>query len=225
MNYTRARNPEHLLILLEPDGLISGHLVPGPDGLTLPSPAAESRFMAALHSLRAKDLRPLLIIVGGFMDAKHGNAYTILRRLSPEFKAKHDIYYREHPESASVREVVELYAGCDKPITLLGHSWGADAVVNGVACKTAARIDLLITLDPVSRKGAPECCPKSVVHWRNIYLDYNCVTWLNSSNNVARIGGPWEAVACAHENSLAPHEIAHNNGVALACAAFPEGIY
>lgn len=219
MNISRARNPERLLLLLAPEGLVSA-----PDGLVVSSPAAEFRFMRALHSLSAEDLRPLLVIMGGFMDAVHGNAYSILHRLSPTFRSGHDIFYREYPEAASVRELVECYASRGKSVTLIGHSWGADACVYGVASKTTAHIDRLITLDPVSRKGAPTCCPASVRHWRNIHLDYHRATWFDKSNNVARIGGPWEAVACAHENILAPQGIPHNHGVALALMAFGESM-
>lgn len=223
MNFARARNPERLLTLLVPEHLQSVSFSEA-DGPVLPSAAAEAEFMRVLHTLRAEELRPLLVIVGGFMDARHGNAYNILHRLSPAFKDCHDVFYREHPEATGVRELVELYAARGKPVTLIGHSWGADACVHGVACKTTARIDRLITLDPVSRKGAPARCPDPVLHWRNIFLDYHRATWVNASNNVARIGGPWEAVPGAHENILATPGIAHNNGVALAFEAFPEGI-
>ncbi len=86
---------------------------------------------------------------------------------------------------------------------------GGDAAVNLVARKLDAPIDLLISLDPVSRKGAPRRKIPNVRHWLNIHIDYSQSTWLDIPNLVARIGGPWEAAENADVNVSCPPDMTH----------------
>ena len=94
-------------------------------------------------------------------------------------------------------------------MALIGHSWGGDAAVNLVARKLDAPIDLLISLDPVSRKGAPRRKLPNVRHWLNIHIDYSRSTWFDIPNLVARIGGPWEAAETADANVSCPPDMTH----------------
>ena len=94
-------------------------------------------------------------------------------------------------------------------MALIGHSWGGDAAGNLVARKLDAPIDLLISLDPVSRKGAPRRKIPNVRHWLNIHIDYSQSTWLDIPNLVARIGGPWEAAENADVNVSCPPDMTH----------------
>jgi len=94
-------------------------------------------------------------------------------------------------------------------VALIGHSWGGDAAVNLVARKLNAPIDLLISLDPVSRKGAPRRRLPNVRHWLNIHIDYSQSTWFDIPNLVARIGGPWEAAENADVNVSCPPDMTH----------------
>lgn len=88
-----------------------------------------------------------------------------------------------------MHDIVNIYASKGHSVALIGHSWGGDAAVNLVARKLDAPIDLLISLDPVSRKGAPRRKIPNVRHWLNIHIDYSQSTWLDIPNLVARIGG------------------------------------
>lgn len=215
MNYTYTRNPWRLVEQL---GFTGADIAPSqytPDEWCLASAAAERRFMSKLHTLSAEDLRTLVVVVGGFMDGRLGHAYGICRRYPPELREVHDVYFREHPEGAAVRELVELYRHRGKRVVLIGHSWGADAAVHAVTRKTAAKVDLLVTLDPVSRKMAPAKALHNVGHWHNVHLDYRVAPYLDSSNMVARVGGPWERVAVANENIPCPLDLNHADAAAM----------
>lgn len=203
MNYSYLRNPPRLVEKL------------GFGGSPLPDAATERHFLNRLHTCADEDLLDMTMVVGGFRDGLMAHAYAICRDFPEEFRASQDIYYREHPEGKAVRELVELYRHRGRKVTLIGHSWGADAAVHAVARKTAATVDLLVTLDPVSRKRAPATAPGNVRRWVNVHLPYNAVTPWNWSNFVARIGGPWEAVPAAHVNIVSPPEIQHSDAVSL----------
>lgn len=214
MNYARARNPQHLLqrIFTDPQKYL---LAAGAEGLHLTDRKTEALFIRQLHTLSHADLQPLIIVVGGFKDGLQGHAYRIIQNFPLAVHETHDIYYREHYEGRQVRELVELYRHRGLAVSLIGHSWGGDAVVHAVAMRTAATIDMLMTLDPVSRKPIPQHTLANVRHWVNVYVDYTKVSTLHSSNIVARIGGPWELVPAATVNLLAPGSINHENTLGL----------
>lgn len=141
MNFTFQRNPERLLDLC---------------GLSpIRDRRQEKLFMEKAAALEAQDLRPLVLVIGGFLDQVLGNSYAVSARYPADLRARHDVWFREHYESRKMRDIVNLYASKGHSVALIGHSWGGDAAVNLVARKLDAPIDLLISLDPVSRKGAP----------------------------------------------------------------------
>lgn len=195
MNFTFQRNPERLLDLC---------------GLSpIRDRRQEKLFMEKAAALEAQDLRPLVLVIGGFLDQVLGNSYAVSARYPADLRARHDVWFREHYESRKMRDIVNIYASKGHSVALIGHSWGGDAAVNLVARKLDAPIDLLISLDPVSRKGAPRRKIPNVRHWLNIHIDYSQSTWLDIPNLVARIGGPWEAAENADVNVSCPPDMTH----------------
>jgi pimeloyl-ACP methyl ester carboxylesterase len=145
--------------------------------------------------------RPLVLFAGGFLDEALMHMYaTSVQYCNAGHSAYQDIYYRPFHTPDIMRELVDRYAAAGQKTALIGHSWGGDAVVNGVARKTTSAIDLLVTLDPVSRKGPPSAKPDNVGTYINVYIDYARSALVSASNTLARIGKPWQRVACAGEN-------------------------
>jgi pimeloyl-ACP methyl ester carboxylesterase len=152
-----------------------------------------------------------VIFAGGFLDEALMHMYsTCVQYCNAGYSAYQDIYFRPFHTPDIMRELVESYAAAGQKTALIGHSWGGDAVVNGVALKTRAAIAVLATLDPVSRKGAPVSKPSNVGKFINAYIDYSRAARANAPNAVARVGRPWQRVPCADEN----HDIIDEAGVA-----------
>lgn len=202
MNYAYLRNPPRLLHRL------TGTL--GSSAERVACRKAERCFMDRLHQMPAGALRPLFLVVGGFMDSVRGHAYAICRNCPPDVAHRCDLFYRHYTEPDDVQELLELYHRKGLPTILVGHSWGADTAVNLVVCKHSVPVDLLVTLDPVSRKRRNWKRCTFIRQWINIYVDYNQATWFNITNIVARIGGPWGPVAAAHENIPCPKDFPHS---------------
>lgn len=195
MNFDFTRNPPRLLGLAGIE--------------TVGNRGDEKLFLSRLSAMPSEALQPLVLVVGGFLDQFLGNSYAVSRRYPEDLVSRHDVYFREHYEGKAMRALVELYAGRGLPVVLIGHSWGGDAATNAVAAKVNAPVALLITLDPVSRKGPPKLRLGNVGHWLNIHVDYKRATLWSITNAVARIGGPWQHAAAADCNIACPPEIDH----------------
>lgn len=195
MNFTFQRNPQRL--------------VEWADMTAIENRTQERAFLEKLDAIDAAMLRPLVLVVGGFMDQVLANSYAVSKYYPADLRAIHDVWFREHYEGRAMRSLVEWYGARGKPVALIGHSWGGDAVVNAVARKVSVPIRELVTLDPVSRKGPPRQKIPNVAHWLNIHVDYNITPLFDIPNIVARIGGPWEAVAAADCNSSCPAGMTH----------------
>lgn len=193
MNFSFQRNPAPL---------ISYYGIP-----PIRTSKQEKHFLSLLGETPTRRLHPLLLVVGGFLDQMLGNSYAVSAHLAK--KLEYDVFFREHYEAKSMCSLVRLYASHGFPITLVGHSWGGDAAVNAVARQVDSTIALLITLDPVSRKGPPRRKLINVGQWINIYVDYSITPWWDIPNLVARIGGPWEAVDVADSNIVCPLDLMH----------------
>ena len=202
MNYAYLRNPPRLLHRL------TGVL--GSSAERVACRKTERCFMDRLHQMPAGALRPLFLVVGGFMDSVRGHAYAICRNCPPDVAHRCDLFYRHYTEPGDIQELLALYNRKGLPTILIGHSWGADTAINLVILKQAMPVDLLVSLDLVSRKRQPQASCPSIRHWINIYINYNQATWFNITNIVARIGGPWGAVAVAHENIPCPKDFPHS---------------
>lgn len=195
MNFTFQRNPQRLI---EWAGMTA-----------IRNRKQERAFLEKLDSIDAEMLRPLVLVVGGFLDQILANSYAVSKYYPDDLRDVHDVWFREHYEGRSMRRLVEWYGARGKPVALIGHSWGGDAVTNAIARRVSVPVGELVTLDPVSRKGPP--CQKipNVGHWLNIHVDYKITSLFNISNIVARIGGPWEAVPAADTNIACPAGMTH----------------
>lgn len=145
-------------------------------------------------------LPTLVVIMGGFMDRSHGNAYKlcdVLRKNITEKNSFH-LFYREHDEGKDVRLLMEYYAKYACNIILIGHSWGASSLIMHVVKKMIVPIDLLITIDPIGI-FRPKTIFRHVSFWLNVYVDYNKANYARY-NNVARIGSPWQNCQMANKN-------------------------
>lgn len=110
MNFTFQRNPERLLDLC---------------GLSpIRDRRQEKLFMEKAAALEAQDLRPLVLVIGGFLDQILGNSYAVSARYPADLRAKHDVWFREHYESRKMRDIVNIYASKGHSVALIGHSWG-----------------------------------------------------------------------------------------------------
>lgn len=110
MNFTFQRNPERLLDLC---------------GLSpIRDRRQEKLFREKAAGPRRADLRPLVLVIGGFLDQISGNSYAVSARYPADLRAKHDVWFREHYESRKMRDIVNIYASKGHSVALIGHSWG-----------------------------------------------------------------------------------------------------
>ena len=102
-----------------------------------------------------------------------------------------DIYYRAHDTRAHIQMLMALYHAAGQRVALVGHSWGGASAYKA-ALKSAAPVDLLVTLDPVSVFPLGERRkPANVRRWVNVRLDFKRADMRDSSNLTAWIGRPW----------------------------------
>ena len=116
MNFTFQRNPKRLLELCGMSAVRDRR--------------QEKLFMEKAAALDAQALRPLVLVIGGFLDQILGNSYAVSARYPADLRAKHDVWFREHYESRKMRGIVNLYASKGHSVALIGHSWGGDAAVS-----------------------------------------------------------------------------------------------
>ncbi|WP_447887918.1 hypothetical protein [Serratia fonticola] len=161
--------------------------------------------------ITANCLKTLVVFIGGAMDAsfqpllkfvfapyekkngrdtKDNSGKVITQR-------KQDVAYSEHG-GGKVAPLMKEWHAAGQKIVLVGHSWGGDRAVLLAQENPDIPIELLVTLDPVSRKGkSPK--PANVKRWDNIYIDYSIADG-SSANLIARTGGPWESCPGADYN-------------------------
>ncbi|WP_260514557.1 hypothetical protein [Serratia fonticola] len=161
--------------------------------------------------ITASCLKTLVVFVGGAMDS------TFQPLLRPVFapyekengrdakdnfdnvttQRKQDVAYSEHG-GGNVPPLMKEWHTAGQKIVLIGHSWGGDRVILLAQENPDIPIELLVTLDPVSKKGkSPK--PKNVKQWDNVYIDYSLADG-SSANKIARMGGPWEHCPGADNN-------------------------
>ncbi|ACX87591.1 conserved hypothetical protein [Pectobacterium parmentieri WPP163] len=156
-------------------------------------------------------LKTLVVFIGGAMDS--GFQPLLKYVFSPYEKKngrdvkdstgkvvkqrKQDVAYSEHG-GGKVPPLLKEWHDAGQKIVLVGHSWGGDRVILLAKENPDIPIELLVTLDPVSKKGkSPK--PDNVKRWDNIYIDYT-VADNSFPNMVARTGGPWESCPGADYN-------------------------
>ena len=141
--------------------------------------------------------QPAVIFVGGFLDTlscnmlKQAQTYSAL---NPE----QDVWYGSYDSTKQITEILQAYNAAKMPIILVGHSWGGDAAARLTAATPEIHVDLLVTLDPVSKKGPPPKSP-NLDTWINFYVDYR-ISRPQRANFLAKIGGPWNVVPQADMN-------------------------
>lgn len=106
---------------------------------------------------------------------------------------QHTVYARHHDRKA-ILKWVRHWQNCGESICLVGHSWGCQTILDAAhKINDQRRIEVLITLDPVSRKfiNQRHKKPNSVKQWLNVYIDVK-QSPLERSNQIARLGGRWD---------------------------------
>ena len=107
MNFTFQRNPQRLLDLCGFSAIRDRQ--------------EEKAFLAKARTLDNAAFRPLLLVVGGFIDQILGNSYAVSARCPNDLRERHDIWFREHYEGRRMRELAAFYAAKGQPIRLIGH--------------------------------------------------------------------------------------------------------
>lgn len=180
--------------------------------------------------------RPVVIFIGGFFDNLSSCLYDEFDKFCSANKHRCDSHYftynglkvESRSELSSLDkvsnfltgftvmcrdDVIDLIETCKKngrEVILIGHSWGGDTAANVVVPKLTCRIDLLVTLDPVSRQGMPLERGR-VERWVNVYVDYEAYDKSDNSimdNEIAQIGNPWGSVPIADVDKVIQN-IAH----------------
>ena len=149
-------------------------------------------------------LRTLVVFIGGAADDDYQPMLKgVFSRYAQDYgqgkERKQDVCYSEHG-GGNVPPVMQKWRDANQKIVLVGHSWGGDRVICLAEDNTSIPIELLVTLDPVSRgKSGKQTKPVNVKRWMNIYVDYKFADY-SSPNDIARAGGAWEECSCADMN-------------------------
>lgn len=126
------------------------------------------------------------IFVGGFGDSRSQivqGYYATYHQHHPD-----SAYYQWTQQSAIEQDINSTPAG--DPVNLIGHSYGGDTAA-AAALNTCGRVNLLITIDPVSRfhyRGM-----QNIANAVNNWVDVNAQggSPFQPSNFIAGIGGAW----------------------------------
>lgn len=163
------------------------------------------------------------IFIGGNNDddSRIVNSYfTDFTKLHPD---RNTAYFTWNQQSEIIALVNKIRAECgdDEPINLVGHSWGGATAANVAEALGKDGVDLLITIDPVSRIWSrPGDLSDNVGTW----IDVNATpSDGNASDLLARLGGKWGdwpdgraddyyTVDANHENFRALMEAAPSSG-------------
>lgn len=161
----------------------------------------------------ASTYQPLVIFVGGAMDSStkillNGvfNSYNVLQEYYQ------DIGYGTYKTVQTLISLALHWRSKGQKIVLVGHSYGGDAAmdITRVLSAMGETVELVVTLDPVSRTGptANQVKPTNLKRWLNVYVPYQYYhpvydDFLNSetgysrpnrstlANDIAMIGNAW----------------------------------
>lgn len=120
-----------------------------------------------------------LLFIGGFMDKRTGIVKAYQQQFQQNFPTLHSEYYQWH-EKRKVRERIRHLEG---KVIVIGHSYGAATAANILH---QHKVDLLITIDPVSRIWSRK--KPQTKHWININAR---PSQYDLSDFIALIGGKW----------------------------------
>lgn len=154
--------------------------------------------------ITAECLKTLVVFIGGAADDDYQPMLSgVFSHYEHDYghgnERKQDVCYSEHG-GGKVPQLIEKWQDANQKIVLVGHSWGGNRVICLAEDNPNIAIELLVTLDPVSRdKSGQQTKPANVKRWLNIYVDYNFAD-NSSANNIARIGGAWGSCSFSDMN-------------------------
>ncbi len=172
----------------------------------------------------------LAIIIGGVGDSINGSAKFIYTWTAlPGFDSKYFFWDGEAEEIAPMldpafsefkppgvalnfvhhdyQNIIQTLGQAQsryRGIALIGHSYGGDTAMT-VVRRSGIKLDLVVTLDAVSRRGYLQHLPffrgasrkpANLYRWINVYVPFST----EKSNLVALVGGHWGHEPCADQN-------------------------
>ena len=170
--------------------------------------------------------RPLVILIGGAGDGtlrKVGQVADWLRA-RPD-AASREVHYFFHWQKGAVLALVAAQPP-GRPVRLIGHSWGGNAAAR-VAAALGLRgrpVDLLVTIDPVTRGIGPAFLARvkaGARRWVNVRA--GGAAGFDYSDLVAAIGGAYGEAPRDHadQHLVLPHP--HAAFAAMLDCPLPEG--
>lgn len=149
--------------------------------------------------------QPLVMFVGGAKDPEFG---PVLEGVFFPYNRDHediqDIGYGAWQTGASIKGLALHWMAQGQKVVLVGHSYGGDTVmdISRELSDAGKAIELVVTLDPVSRIGprANQPKPTGVKKWLNVYVDYENAG-RSGANRIALLGGVWGHCENADQNS------------------------
>jgi len=153
-----------------------------------------------------------VIFVGGAGDTES----NIVSGYEAEFEKTHDIIAKYFTWDQK-DEIIDYVKGLDAndPVTLIGHSYGADTAAE-VALALPGRINMLITIDPVSLFSPSYAKLATVTTW----IDVNAVggSSLERSNLIAGLGGAWGSGPSGYAAGYIPVNTIHADFGTMMCS-------
>ncbi len=156
--------------------------------------------------------KSLVIFIGGAMDDIYRPLYNgVFVPYRLRYANNQDTAYTTHASIDLAIAAIKYWHDAGQKICMVGHSWGGKSVLKiarRLEQKTSVKIDLLITLDPVSRRILGACKqtkPTIVNEWVNVFIDYKKAS-MEYSNVVARLGGPWGSCTHADTNIMLSYD-------------------
>ena len=190
--------------LIEPSEEIHTQTLIKPKELDLDAQGAIDPNCEAINSegiANCKIYQPLVMFIGGANDPEYG---PVLKYTFPEYNRKNESYqdigYGAWQTGSSLKSLALHWLAQKQKVVFIGHSWGGDTVMDVARelSESGKELELIVTLDPVSRWGPrqDQAKPKGVKKWLNVYVDYEQYTnnknlSHKSANNLARLGGVW----------------------------------
>ncbi|AHX07822.1 hypothetical protein [Ehrlichia chaffeensis] len=167
------------------------------DGIAIPRNSKE-----ILRSKITPGTKPLVIFIGGALDDTTRLVLHLYAKYYTQNHNHQDIAYATWGSSAII-PIIKAWYEAQQKICLVGHSWGGDTGYKVIKTLKTNTIDLLCTIDPVSRVGIGGKLPKphNLKKWYNVAIDYKKVK--SSINNIiAQLGGPWSDCIHADKNFI-----------------------
>ncbi len=160
--------------------------------------------------LNYKAEKTLLVFLGGAMDDVYR---PMLQGVFIPYRLKHvdhqDSCYATHAAIEETIQLIRYWHSAGQKIALIGHSWGGKSVflIANKLTMEKIPIELLVTLDPVSRRYFRRQFkkPYHVKRWINVHVDYGKAS-MEYSNVIARLGGYWSHCQYADKNIKLSHD-------------------